>query len=391
MSERDLDVVLFGATGFTGGLAADHLAAHAPPGLRWAIAGRNADKLAKVGERLGMPGPTQLIADASDPASLLALTKRARVVATTVGPFELHGEPLVKACVEGGASYVDTTGEMQFVNRMIERYHEAAASAHVKIIPCCAFEAIPPDLGALYTLDRLPHGGPVTIEAFVKASATFSGGTWQTAVKGMSEARSYQRERRGKRGRAPSGGRSVRGVKARIRFRREIGAWAVPMPTIDPQVVLRSAELLDEYGPEFRYGHYMRLRTFPSVAKIVGGAAGVFALAQLGPTRRLLEKVKPAGEGPDEATRARSWFTITFLGRAGTHEVMTEVSGGDPGYTETSRMLAESAVMLAKHADETPERYGVITPAVGLGRAMIERLQTIGIAFRTLPTSHDPA
>lgn len=383
MTERDLDLVVFGATGFTGGLVAEYLAREAPGELRWGIAGRSEDKLRAVRDRLDAR-PELLVADVADPASMGALAARARVALTTVGPFEERGEPLVRACVEEKTDYLDITGEPRFVDRMIDRYDGRARDAGVKVISCCGFDSIPPDLGVLFTVDQLPPGVPLKIEGFVRSRGTFSGGTWHSAIKAFGEARQTLAERRRRPKERASGGRDVRGLRPRVRYERALDCWVAPLPTIDSQIVLRSARLREDYGPEFRYAHYARIKRLHTV---IGGGltvGAIVALAQLGPTRKLLLKVKDQGEGPSEAQRAKGWFTVTFLAEGGGQRVVTQVSGGDPGYSETAKMLAESGLLLALERDRTPDRQGVITPAAGMGRPLIERLQRAGMAFRVL-------
>lgn len=385
--DRPHDVVVFGATGFTGGLSAEYLAAHAPPRTRWAVAGRTEGKLRSIVDRLSAepcPPAGYVIADLAEPSTIDAMARDARVLMTTVGPFDEHGEPVVKACVGAGTDYLDITGEPRFVDRMIERYDVEAERAGLKIVSCCGFDSIPHDLGVLFTLSHLPSGVPITIEGFVRSRGTFSGGTWHSAVRAMGQLRAHAKERKARERRAARGGRTVRGMKPRVRYRRALGDWAVPLPTIDPQVVLRSAKRCEEYGPEFRYGHYARVKKLSTVA--AGGVAvGALAtLAQAGPTRRLLLKVKAQGDGPTEAERARAWFTVTFLGEADGARVTTEVSGGDPGYTETAKMLSESALCLAFDRERTPAHAGVITPAAAMGWPLIERLQRAGMSFRRL-------
>jgi len=382
---------MFGATGFTGGLSAEYLAANAPPSARWAVAGRTEGKLRAIVDRLSAepcPPAGYVVADVADPSTVAAMARGARVLMTTVGPFDEHGEPVVKACVEAGTDYLDITGEPRFVDRMIERYDVAAERGGVKIVSCCGFDSIPHDLGVLFTLSHLPRGVPITIEGFVRSRGTFSGGTWHSAVHAMGSLREHAKERKGRARQAARGGREVRGMRPRVRYRRALGDWVVPLPTIDPQVVLRSAKRCEEYGPDFRYGHYARVKKLRTVA--AGGVAvGALAtLAQLRPTRRLLLKVKSQGDGPSDAERARAWFTVTFLGEADGVRVTTEVSGGDPGYTETAKMLSESALCLAFERDRTPAHAGVITPAAAMGGPLIERLQRAGMSFRVI--DHTP-
>jgi short subunit dehydrogenase-like uncharacterized protein len=159
----------------------------------------------------------------------------------------------------------------------------------------------------------------------------------------------------------------------------------VPFPTIDPQTVLRSARALDRYGPDFSYSHYLVVKRLPTLVGLGAGAGTVVALAQLAPTRNLMLKLKDPGEGPSEAQRAKSWFRIRMVGEANGQRVVTEVSGGDPGYGETSKMLAEAAMCLAH--DELPERSGQLTPAVAMGQPLIDRLQRAGIEFRVVEST----
>ncbi|HMI89813.1 MAG TPA: saccharopine dehydrogenase NADP-binding domain-containing protein [Polyangiales bacterium] len=396
MSERGLDVVLFGATGFTGGLVAEYLAkVAAQQPLHWALAGRNREKLEAVRAGLALPTgsngkPELIVADASDAPALAAMAQRTRVVITTVGPYMKHGEPLVRACAELGSDYVDLTGEPEFVDAMSERYHALAARNRVKIVNACGFDSIPHDLGAYYALQALRakltpeqrESAAVTIEAFVRSRGTFSGGTLQSALGIMANVPARARKRRNAP--KPSGPRQAGQLPLRISYRSDVGMWAVPMPTIDPEVVVRSAELLAEYGPDFRYGHYIGLKHGLQVAGVVAGVGTVFALAQLAPARALLRKIKDPGEGPDAETRAKSYFRVLFVARAAGHEVRCEVRGGDPGYGETSKMLAESALCLAFDRARLPQHYGVVPTAAALGNPLIERLQAAGISFREL-------
>lgn len=383
--DRAHDIVLFGATGFTGELTADYLARNAPDGVRWALAGRSPEKLERVRERLAGIEPRlaelpMVRADVGDADSLHKMAESARVVITTVGPYIHYGEPLVAACAAAGTDYVDLTGEPEFVDQMWLEHHEAAKASGARIVHCCGFDSIPHDLGAYFTVQQLPEGVPIELEGCVRASGTFSGGTLHSAVNAFARVRNYARvaKRRREREERPAG-RRVRGVRGRIRHDRELGAWLVPFPTIDPQVIVRSARELDRYGPDFAYGHYLRIGSLPKVAGLLGGVGTAFALAQLPPTRKLLLKLKDPGEGPTPEQRDKGRFTVRFVGEGGGKRVVTEVRGGDPGYGETSKMLAESALCLA--LDELPERSGQLTPAVAMGDALIERLKRAGIEF----------
>lgn len=392
-SHREFDIVLFGATGFTGALTADYLARHAPTGLRWALAGRNPEKLEAVRADLAAVDPALaemalLSADVTDPASLADVAGRAKVVITTVGPYLQYGEPLVAACAEAGTDYVDLTGEPEFVDRMYVAHHATAERTGARIVHACGFDSIPHDLGALFTVQQLPSNQPLTVRGVVRAKGTFSGGTFHSAMAAMSrmkqgrEASSARRRAEGRAG-STTEGRSSRSVAGKPHRDSVLGYWLLPMPTIDPLVVARSGAALPAYGPKFRYSHYAGTKTLRYAA---GGAAGVTLLglaAQVKPVRdQLLKRIQP-GEGPDADRREKSWFRVDFVGEAedGTR-VHTRVSGGDPGYGETSKMLAESALCLV--LDDNPRTAGQVTTAQAMGDNLLHRLQAAGITFEVV-------
>jgi short subunit dehydrogenase-like uncharacterized protein len=385
MAEREYDVVVFGATGFTGALTAEYLAHRAPATTRWALAGRNRDKLEAVRRRLAEISPASaqlplLTADTGDASSMRKLAESTRVLITTVGPYIKYGEPVVAACAAAGTSYVDLTGEPEFVDLMWLRYHEQAQQTGARLIHSCGFDSIPYDLGALFAVQHLPEGAPIKLEGFVRAGGTFSGGTYHSALHIMGRLRQGMKVAAERKRREPRpDGRRVRGVQGKPHRDDEAGGWVAPFPTIDPQTVLRSARALDRYGPDFSYSHYVVVKQLPILVGMGVGAGAVIALAQLKPTRDLLLKLKDPGEGPTPEQREKAWFKVKMVGEGGGKRVVAEVTGGDPGYGETSKMLAESALCLAH--DDLPDRAGQLTPAVAMGDALITRLQAAGIGF----------
>jgi short subunit dehydrogenase-like uncharacterized protein len=382
MATRPHDVVLFGGTGFTGGLTAEYLAANAPAEMRWALAGRNMQKLEALRDRLGVEVDL-LKADVEDPASLAAVAESTRVVITTVGPYIEYGEPLVKAAAEHGTDYVDLTGEPEFVDRMYCAYHQRATESGARLVHACGFDSIPHDLGAQFTVEQLPEGVPLDVRGFVRAGGKPSGGTFASALTGFSRVRKNVEAHRERRRLEPrSGDRKVSGGRQAPRYESEVGAWVLPMPTIDPQIILRSARAIDRYGPEFKYGHFICFKNPAMAAGTVGAVAGLFAAAQVKPLRDQLLKRLPAGSGPSEEQREKSWFKVRFIGEGGGKRVVTEVAGGDPGYGETSKMLAESALCLA--FDDLPQTAGQVTTAQAMGHQLRDRLQARGITFSVL-------
>lgn len=388
---RRYDLVLFGGTGFTGGLTADYLAAHAPARMRWALAGRNRAKLDAVAARLAAaspaaPKPDILVADADDGEALRGIAGSSRVVLTTVGPYALHGWSLAAACAAAGTAYADLTGEPEFVDRVWVEHHAEAERSGARLVHCCGFDSIPHDLGAYFTVQQLPEGVPLKVSGYVRTNARFSGGTYHSAVNGFARARQTLGAAKERRRLEPRpSGREIHAAPARVRRDRRLGGWTVPLPTIDGAVIRRSAAALDRYGPDFTYGHHLVAKHLATVGAVGAGVGTAGLLAQLPPTRKLLLRAKAPGEGPSEAQRERSWFKIVFVGEGGGKRVVTEVSGGDPGYGETSKMLAESGLCLA--FDELPQRAGQLTTAVAMGDALLARLQKAGISFRVVESS----
>jgi saccharopine dehydrogenase (NAD+, L-glutamate forming) len=290
---------------------------------------------------------------------------------------------LVAACAETGTDYVDLTGESEFVDWMYVRHHAAAERTGARLVHACGFDSIPHDLGAQFAVRHLPSDRPIAMRGYVTAGGTASGGTLASAVTAFSrfrQASEAHRQRRKLEG--PLAGRRVRAIDGRPGYDRAIGRWVLPLPTIDPQIVLRSARALPEYGPDFSYGHFIAVRSPLTAGAIAAGVGGAFVLAQVPPTRRLLLRSRPPGTGPDEQRRSRGWFRVRFVATAGDRSITTEVSGGDPGYGETAKMLAESALCLAH--DELPPTAGQVTTAVAMGEALRVRLERAGIIFRVL-------
>ena len=386
--DRPHDIVLFGATGFTGGLTAEYLARNAGETTRWALAGRNEGKLAAVRDRLAAinsscAGLPLLRADVSDEGSLREVAESARVVATTVGPYLNYGEPLVAACAKAGTDYVDLTGEPEFVDRMYVGYHEQAATSGARLVHACGFDSIPHDLGAWFTVKHLPEGVPLSVRGYVRAGGRFSAGTVHSAITASSRLRQTQAALSArKRAEKPPAGRRIRSLRQVPHREPSLDAWALPMPTIDPQIVKRSAMAVDRYGPDFGYGHFLAIKRLPVAAGLVGGIAGAVALAQIPPTRSWLLSRVESGQGPSPEQREKGWFNVRFVGEGDGQRVVTEVAGGDPGYGETAKMLAESALCLAH--DELPSSAGQVTTVQAMGDALTERLRNRDITFSVL-------
>jgi saccharopine dehydrogenase (NAD+, L-glutamate forming) len=388
MTERDFDIVLYGATGFVGELTAEYLAEHSPESLRWALAGRNPEKLKKVRDGLTAINPALaelplIAADAEDATSLEELAQSTRILISTVGPYALYGEPMVKACAENGTHYLDLTGEPGFVDEMYLKYDDVAKQSGAKLVHCCGFDSIPHDLGAYFTVLQLPEDVPITVESRVRASGMVSGGTFYSALNGFSNAKQTIDAARARRKAEPRpDGRKVGMVRPALKRDKSMNMWTAPLPTIDQLIAERSAAAVDRYGPNFKYGHNYAAKHLPTVIAGTATVASVFLLAQIPPARRGMMKLIPPGTGPSAEKRAKSWFRVEFVGTGGGKTVRTAVSGGEPGYDETSKMLAESGLALA--FDIVPERAGQLTPVAAMGDALLERLPAAGIKIEVL-------
>lgn len=398
---RELDVVVFGATGFAGRLTAEHLARHAPDGVRIGLAGRSAQRLAATRDSLGPRAaawPT-IVADVGDDASLATLAESTQVVATTVGPYLRYGLPLVAACAAAGTDCADLSGEVLFVRRCIDEHHEAAVATGARIVNSCGFDSIPSDLGVLVTAQRARADGVGelgdTTLAVTSMKAGVSGGTLDSRRVTVDAARSERGLRRllgdpyglsPDRAAEPDLGNER--DRMDIRHDPEQGGWVGPfvMAPYNTRVVRRSNALQDwAYGRQFRYrevsrfgtGVAGRLRAHVTAGLVQGTLAGL----TFWPTRAVLDRVLPKpGEGPDEKSLANGRFRMEIAARTTTGARYRTVvaAQGDPGYAATAVMLGESALCLALDRDRLPAAAGVLTPATAMGGALVERLRVAG-------------
>lgn len=398
---RDLDVVLFGATGYTGRLVADYLAtAPSARELRWAIAGRDRDKLARVRDELHLPSLEILEADAHDPRSLDALCARARVVCTTVGPYAKHGDALVAACVRAGTHSTNLSGETQWIRRTIDEHHAAAEASGAKIVHACGFDSIPSDLGVFLLDEAIRARGRrlVRVDSFFgESSGGISGGTLASALNAVDEGsrdRNVRRLMADPYSLVPGETGPDRRDLGGIRYEPRIGRWTAPfvMATINGPIVRRSNALLGYlYGRELRYHEQMSFSGGPkgalTAAAVTAGLATFVMATQVRPLRKVIERRLPQpGSGPSPEARARGRFVVRYVAEADTSDGSPPLTlhgrcadARDPGYGSTAVMLAESSICLARDALDT--KGGVLTPASAMGRALITRLRAAGMTW----------
>lgn len=394
--EKKIDITLFGATGFTGELTAFYLAEkQKKENFSFAIAGRDEIKLNQVKKKIETKFPESKIeifrADTKNYISLLEMTRATKNLITTVGPYLEYGENVLRACIEEGSNYFDLTGEGKFVTDMQEKYNSKAIEKKVKIINCCGFDSIPADLGAFYAVKQLKNKESIEVECFVSFKSgdeslfggfkSVSGGTWHSAL-GIMSGNDLDRQKISFSNIQKNSNRKISAIPLEFRFRDETKTYGLPLPFIDVEVVLRSASELEEYGSNFSYGHFAAIKSTPTLIMTLIGTGIVYGLSQLELTRNLLKNLRIPGDGPDPELREKNRFELNFVARSKSEYVQTKVIGKDPGYGDTSKMLAESAICILK--DKNPEKYGFITPAIAMGENLINRLNSIGVEFHRL-------
>ena len=392
---KDIDIVIYGATGFTGQLCVKYFQSQGLE-IKWAIAGRNLEKLQAVSKNLA-PDIEILVADSDDEAGLNDICSRSKVVLSTAGPFHRYGSKLVKACVENGSHYVDITGENFWVKGLIEKHHEEALRKGIRIIPSCGFDSIPSDIGTFYAVRSLNR--PVKrVDSFHSWKGEASGGTIETMF-AMGDL-DLGKEIRNPFLLNPEGSYTNEQKKLssdvlKISKQKDLSAWSGPfiMAGANTRVVRRSEALLTErqesYGNNFVYQEHAFHKSL-SKALFSTMGLGLLGLILISPLRKIVRSfLRKPGEGPSLEVQENGWFECKFLVESedGEKSLYKMFGKGDPGYKVTSKFAAECALSLLEDPQSLPggrEYGGVLTSASGLGNVLIERLKNADIHFEAL-------
>ncbi len=412
MSDSHFDIIVFGATSFVGQIICEYLTSEYGDGknpdkaVRWAAAGRSESKLRELQQRLGANDESMplRIADASDPDSLAALCRQTQVIISTVGPYALYGEPMVKACVETGTDYCDLTGETQWIKLMVERYQQQAQQTGARIVHCCGFDSIPSDLGVhfLQNTAQTSFGQPcLDVKMRVKAMrGGFSGGTAASLVNVIKEASKNPELRKTlanpyaicpEEFQPKTRQHNVSSAE----YDKDFDTWTAPfvMAAINTRVVHRSHALKGApWGEQFRYDEAVitgkGLKGRLSALAMAGGMAGLMVGGALPPARWALEKwvLPKPGEGPSKEEQRNGFFDLRFIGKTTKGEkVAVKVTGDrDPGYGSTAKMITQAAICLSETSKaQTPG--GIWTPSTAMRDALVERLQAhAGLEFSAI-------
>jgi len=390
--EKNIDIVIYGATGFTGQLVVKYFQS-TNPGVKWAIAGRNASRLEEISDNCDQDIEV-LIADSDDKEALDIITARTKVILSTAGPFHRYGSKLVESCVDNSSHYVDITGENFWVKGLIDKHHLEASKKGLRIIPSCGYDSLPSDLGTFFAVSKINK--PVKrVESFQSMKGGASGGTLETMFSmgslGLSPEmqdpfllnpkNSYSDEQK-----------NLSSDKVGLAEKKEIDAWSAPfvMAMANTRVVRRSAALFAErqepYGESFTYQEHGFHETKWSAIKSLFFTFAA-AIVLFTPLKHLIRPMLPKpGEGPSEETQENGFFDCKYIVETedGEKRVFRMYGKGDPGYKVTSKLVSECALALVEDLDSLPggkELGGVLTSASGLGRPLVDRLSKVGIVF----------
>jgi short subunit dehydrogenase-like uncharacterized protein len=408
-TDTNYDVVVFGATSFVGQILTDYLLKTygTDKDLKWAIAGRSQSKLDALKADLGKAGTKLpvIVADAADETALKTMCDQTHVVISTVGPYALFGEPLVKVCAESGTDYCDLTGEVQWIRRMVDKYEDAAKASGARIVHSCGFDSIPSDMGVWFLQQQAEQtfGSPCRdVRMRVKAAkGEFSGGTVASLVNAVKEAAAdpaLRKEMANPFSICPKGHRSetrqpnLKGAA----YDKELDVWLAPfvMSAINNRIVHRSNALQDaRYGKEFTYDEAMivgrGLKGRLTAYSVTAALGGFITASAFKPSRWVVEKFVPKpGEGPSPEAQEKGYYDLRFVGKTEDGKtIKTKVVGDrDPGYGSTSKMLGEAGVCLAFDVADAPG--GIWTPASLLDGKLFDRLTSkAGLKFELLETS----
>ena len=396
---KEFDIIIWGATGFTGRLVAEYIFKnYSSEKLNWAIAGRDKKKLINVRDKIADENIPIIIADSFDEMSLTKMTQKTKVICSTVGPYSKYGSLLVKSCIKTNTHYCDLAGEAQWIRKIVDTYHQEAKNKKIRIVNSCGFDSIPSDIGVYFIHKNLPDVNIKLDKISMRVSGfkgSLSGGTYASMNNIITEASKDSLIRKiltNPYGLNPEGQRSGPDKRDlnKVKYDEDSKSWIAPfmMAGINTKIVRRSNALSNySYGKNFTYdesimtgdGFRGRIRAIISVLPLIFLSAKPGSLL-----KRIFNYFTPKpGQGPNENERENGYYSMRFYIRYNDKSrALVRVTGDrDPGYGSTSKMLAESAICLSK--DSLKDTYGVITPSIAMGDQILDRLQAkAGLTFK---------
>ena len=369
MVNKDYDIIIHGASGFTGSLVCDYLYKHNDSkSIKWAISGRNKSKIESLSLKYNVD---YFIANSYKKDQLDIITKKSKLIISLVGPYDTYGKALIESCLKNTCHYLDITGESSFAKFVQNNFSKDSIKRNTILINCCGFESIPSDIGTFYSIKKIKEEN-INIECFMKTKGQISGGTWSSFLNHFGKNKL----------KINSSKTNVQNKKQKLMFyNKELKKWALIFPDIDKSIVKRSNKFLDFYGENISFTKYM---LFPSLIKIVTLLISLFFISILAKykfSRSWLKSFIPSGTGPNQEARNKHWFHYTIVGKTKSKMIITNVKGGDPGYGETSKFITETALAIILDYNKLNLKSGVLTPASCAGDILLKRLQNAGIKF----------
>ena len=371
MVEKEYDLIIHGATGFTGQLICDYLYKHNDSkAIKWAISGRNTSKLQPISKKYNVD---LFQVDSFKNKALDLITSKAKVIISVVGPYAIYGKQLIESCVNNNCHYLDITGESSFVQYIKNKYSKKAIETNTMLISCCGFESIPPDIGTYYSVKQLNEEN-INVKCYMKTKGQISGGTWASFLNISNTGKIKKKIQNNKP--------KKQDTKNKILFyNKELKKWALIFPDVDQYIIRRSSKLIDGYGKNVRFVKYMLFKSLFKVAALLIPLFFILILAKFKFSKKWLESFIPSGTGPSKEQRKKHWFEYILIGKTEKQKIITTVKGGDPGYGETSKFVTEMGLALILNKDKLNHKKGVLTPAACAGDVILKRLQKTGIEF----------
>ena len=366
---KPYDIVVYGATGFTGKLVCEYLHNHPQINkINWAIAGRDKSKLNMLSVDLDNIDIIQ--ASSFDSESLDIMCNQTKLIITTVGPYDIYGEKLIQSCIKNKSHYVDLTGEPQFVTNMINKYSKDAIDNNIAIINCCGFESIPPDIGTYISVKQL-QSDEIDVNYFLQTKGTISGGTWASFMNSITSKQPIVKISSTKRNKKTK----------KLYYNKHFKKWAMIFPVIDKQIVIRSSENNEKYGNSFHFNEYILSKSYFGLLSLIFAIGLVSFLAKIDFIKKWLISLRPSGSGPSKEQRKNNWFKATIIAKGEKDSITTIIKGKDPGYGETSKFISEIALCIILDYDKLPSKSGFLTPVQCTGDLLVKRLIDAGISI----------
>ena len=371
MVEKKYDLIIHGATGFTGQLICQYLYNHNDSKLiKWAISGRNISKLEAISKKYNID---LFKVDSFEEKSLDLVTSKTKVIISVVGPYAIYGKRLIESCVNNNCHYLDITGESSFVQYVKNNYSKKAIDTNTILINCCGFESIPPDIGTYYSVKKLNEEN-IDIKCYMKTKGQISGGTWASFLNHFNGRKIKKKIQNN----TPKKEKTKNKI---LFYNKELKKWALIFPDVDQYIIRRSSNLIEDYGPNVKFVKYMLFKSLIKISVLLIPLFFISILAKFKPFKKWLESFIPSGTGPSKEDREKYWFEYILVGKTEKQKIITTVSGGDPGYGETSKFVAEMGLALILNTNQLNHKKGVLTPAACAGDVILKRLQEAGIEF----------